>query len=70
MLFDQVYSIEIRCYLPRGRAARSSCRSRSVEGDTQTAGNRRGFSMGIAMGRLSYDGREIPLYGLAELFMV
>ena len=28
-----------------------------------------GFSMGIARGELSYDGRTWPLYGLAELLM-
>lgn len=28
-----------------------------------------GFSMGIVTGELSYDGRLIPLYGLAELIM-
>jgi len=29
-----------------------------------------GFSMGIVSGKLSYDGQQIPLYGLAELFMM
>jgi len=26
--------------------------------------------MGIVSGKLSYDGQQIPLYGLAELFMM
>jgi hypothetical protein len=29
-----------------------------------------GFSMGIVSGKLSYDNQQIPLYGLAELFMM
>ena len=29
-----------------------------------------GFSMGIVRGELSYDGRQIPVYGLAELIMI
>ena len=29
-----------------------------------------GFSMGIVSGKLSYDDQQIPLYGLAELFMM
>jgi hypothetical protein len=29
-----------------------------------------GFSMRIVSGKLSYDGQQIPLYGLAELFMI
>lgn len=29
-----------------------------------------GFSMGIVSGTLSYDGQQLPLYGLAELFMM
>ena len=29
-----------------------------------------GFSMGIVSGKLSYDGQQIPLYGLTELFMM
>ncbi len=29
-----------------------------------------GFSMGMVSGKLSYDGQQIPLYGLAELFMM
>ncbi len=29
-----------------------------------------GFSMGIVSGKLSLDGQQIPLYGLAELFMM
>ncbi len=29
-----------------------------------------GFSMGIVSGKLSYNGQQIPLYGLAELFMI
>ncbi len=29
-----------------------------------------GFSMRIVSGKLSYDGQQLPLYGLAELFMM
>jgi hypothetical protein len=29
-----------------------------------------GFSMGVVAGRLSYDGEELPVYGLAELLMM
>lgn len=29
-----------------------------------------GFSMGIVSGKFSLDGQQIPLYGLAELFMM
>jgi hypothetical protein len=29
-----------------------------------------GFSMGIASGDLTYDGQQIPLYGLAELLIM
>ncbi len=29
-----------------------------------------GFSIGIVSGKLSYNDQQIPLYGLAELFMM
>jgi hypothetical protein len=57
------------CHLIRLQISRTAAKI-SYEGDTRTAGNRRGFSMGIFMGRLSYGGQEIPLYGLAELFIM